>query len=99
PSPAQHAASADIVVLVNRDDRDAVVARGDGGGETRYPRPDDNHVGRIVPLDLGPGFSRGGRAQRDRADPGGAPRQERSAAYLCPASAVRNLVFWVLAHD
>src|SRR5262245_16341532 len=99
PSPAQHAASADIVVLVNRDDRDAVVARGDGGGETRYPRPDDNHVGRIVPLDLGPGFGRGGRAQRDRADPGGAPRQEGSAAHLFRGPAVRTLVLRVLAHD
>src|SRR5262249_35899322 len=84
PPAAKDAAPANIVVLVDRDDRDAVVARGDGGSEPRYPCADHDHVGRIIPLDLGPGFGRGGRAQRDRPDPGGAPRPKSPAAPRFP---------------
>ena len=44
-----HAVAADIDVLVDHDDRGAVLERRDGRGETGYARADRDEVGGVVP--------------------------------------------------
>ena len=56
PAAAQHAAAADVEVLVDHDDRGAVVARRDGGGQSGDARADHDHVGGVVPSDVAVGL-------------------------------------------
>jgi hypothetical protein len=97
-SAAQHAAAADVEVLLHADHGGAAVARRDGGGEARYAGPDDDHVGRQVPFDgLRLGLVGAGAGESGSADTGRALRQEGAPAHFVRTLAGAAIVC-VLAH-
>ena len=90
----QHAAAADVVVLVDHDHRGAEIERRDGGGQARDAGADDDHVGGVVPAQAGRALRRGfagGRAG-DRRRP---PWSETNACWCPPAMRGRAIL---LAH-
>jgi hypothetical protein len=92
PPAAQHAAAADVEILVHHDHRGAVVARADGGRKAGDAGADHHHVGGVIPLDgavalrlrlLRAGGEAGGAHAR-----GGAAAQEAAAAEAARRRAV-----------
>ena len=55
-SAAQHAAAADVEILIDDDDGGPEIARRDGCWQPCHARAGDDHVRRKIPSGLGPGF-------------------------------------------
>jgi len=61
PATAQHGMPADVEILLNDDDRGAVVARRHGGCEARGAGADDHDISRKIPFH--PGIALGGNCK------------------------------------
>src|SRR5262249_39984412 len=83
PPAAQHTAAADVVILIDRDHRSAVVTHRDGGSKASHARANDDDVGGMVPFDLGVGFRCGRASQRGRADAGCGTLRQKGPAAQC----------------
>ena len=97
----EHAAAADVDVLVDNYDGGAEIARRDGGGEAGDASADDHHIRRKVPPDrcaLRPGILCGHRRQGGGADAGCAFRQERSPAHRFRHAMTGIAITRILAH-
>jgi hypothetical protein len=80
---AQHAAAADVEVLVDDDDGRSEIPRRDGGRQPRNTCTDDDHIRRLVPLDLRLGAIGAGARQGGGPDAGGAFREKSAPAHRC----------------
>src|SRR5260370_275440 len=72
PAAAMHELAADIEVLVDDEHGSPEVSGPDGGMQPHASRPEDNHIGFIVPDD-GPGAGRGLLGERLPARQNGRP--------------------------